>query len=32
VTNRQTDKMKKITPFRLQPARDPWSPPYFAWW
>jgi len=28
--DKQTDRQKNITLFRLQPARDPRSPPYLA--
>ena len=30
--DKQTNRQKYITRFRLQPARDPRSPPYLAWW
>ena len=29
--DKQTNRQKNITLFRLQPARDPRSPPYLAW-
>ena len=32
IQKRDKKKQKKITLFRLQLARDPRSPPYFAWW